>query len=139
MDETQAGLPGRPGLKRTGRFWRGLTTLFFVLALAGLPVLLVSDGLRHLRFGADHQRLTAWPLMGIGLSYLCLQFSARRTRGELAQGLLLGLAFLLWGGEQLLPPTPLVTVMDGAVVTIFVVDLSFIIAEHLIRRDHDLP
>ena len=83
--------------------------------------------------------MAALPLMLIGLSYVCLQFSARRTRRELAQGLALGTAFLLWGGEQLLPPTPLVTVMDGAVVTIFVVDLSFIIMEHLKRKDHDLP
>lgn len=101
--------------------------------------MLISDGLRHLRFTAVHQHLAAMPLLLIGLSYLCLQMSARRPRGELIKGLLLGLAFVLWGSELLLPPTPLVTLMDGLVVTIFVVDLSFIILEHLQRKDHDLP
>ena len=126
-------------VKQASNMWRWLTTLFFLAALVGIAILLVSDGLRHLRFSAAHQRLAAWPLMLIGLSYLSLQLSARRTRGELVKGLLLGLAFILWGGEQLLPPTPLVTVMDSAVVTIFVVDLSFIIVEHLRLKDHDLP
>jgi len=52
---------------------------------------------------------------------------------------LLGLAFVLWGGGQLLPPTSRVTIMDASVVTIFVVDLSLIIVEHLRRKDHELP
>lgn len=119
--------------------WRPLTTTFFVAALACLATLLVSDALRHLRFTAAHQRQAALPLLLIGLSYVCLQLSARRPRSELIKGLLLGFAFMLWGMEQLLPVSPLVTLMDGAVVTIFVVDLSFIIVEHLKRRDHDLP
>lgn len=79
------------------------------------------------------------PLILIGLSYISLQFSARRQRAERVKGILLGVAFVLWGAEQLLPPTSLVTVMDASVVTIFVVDLSLIIVEHLRRKDHDLP
>jgi len=119
--------------------WRWLATLFFGLALAGIAALLLSDAWHRLRPSALHSRMAALPLIMIGLSYACLQFSARRSRRELAQGLALGTAFLLWGGEQLLPPSPWVTLMDCLVVTIFVVDLSFIIAEHLRLKDHDLP
>ena len=99
----------------------------------------MSDALRGQRVSPVHSHLAAVPLLLIGASYLCLQLSARRTRGEMVQGLLLGGAFVLWGAEQLLPPSRLVTVMDGLVVTIFVADLSAIILEHLKRNDHDLP
>ncbi len=118
---------------------RWLCALLFLSALVGIAVLLVSDAARHYSFAAVHQRVAAFPLLLIGLSYICLQLSATRPRGEMLKGVLLGLAFVLWGGEQLLPPTALVTVMDGAVVTIFVVDLALIIAEYLRRNDHAPP
>ncbi len=81
----------------------------------------------------------ALPLMCIGLSYISFQLSADRQRGELVKGLLLGTAFVFWGGEQLLPSSSLVTVMDSIVITIFVVDLGLIIVEHLKRKDHEIP
>ena len=81
----------------------------------------------------------ALPLILIGLSYISFQLSAERGRSERAKGLLLGLAFVLWGTEQLLPPSAWVTVMDNLVITIFVVDLALIIIEHLKRKDHELP
>ena len=118
---------------------RWLSALFFVAALAGIAVLLVTDATRGYTFQPIHTRIAAFPLLFIGLSYMCLMLSARRSRVELIKGLLLGLAFVLWGSEQLLPPTKLVTIMDGAVVTIFVVDLSLVIAEHFRVNDHDLP
>jgi len=77
--------------------------------------------------------------MLIGASYIFLQLSTRRRCNEILKGVLLGTAFLLWGGEQLLPPSPLVTAMDSAVITIFVVDLSLITLEHLKRQDHETP
>jgi len=116
---------------------RLLSIIFFLAALASIPVMLLSDAIRHYRFTPVHQHVAAIPLLMGGLSYGCLQLGARRTRDEMIKGLLLGIAFVLWGIEQLLPQTALVTVIDGAVVTIFVVDLSLIIAEHLLRKDKD--
>jgi len=81
----------------------------------------------------------ALPLICIGLSYISFQLSAERERSELVKGLLLGIAFVFWGSEQLLPSSPLVTVMDSIVITIFVVDLGLIIVEHLKRKDHEIP
>jgi hypothetical protein len=75
--------------------------------------------------------------MLIGFSYIVLQLSGRQRWNEMVKGVLLGTAFPLWGCEQLLPPSPLVTAMDSAVVAIFVVDLSLIILEHLRRQDHE--
>ena len=82
-------------VKPTENVWHWLTTLFFTAALAAIVVLLASDALRHLRFTVVHQRLAALPWILIGLSYVCLQMSARHPRGELVKGLLLGLAFIL--------------------------------------------
>ncbi len=81
----------------------------------------------------------AIPLILIGLSYASFQFSTQRPHSERVKGLLLGLAFVLWGSEQLLPPSPWVTVMDSLVISIFVVDLALIIIEHLKRNNHEIP
>ncbi len=130
--------PGKSNSSRASG-WRGLTALGFVCALGAIVLLLVSDGLRHLQFNAAHQHAAAWPLIFIGLSYISLQFILPRGVLERVQGLLLGLAFVLWGVEQLMAASRLVTIMDASVVTIFVVDLSLIIFEHLQRRDHEVP
>ena len=110
-----------------------------LLALASVALLLVADGIHGLKLSSMHQIAGSLSLMLIGSSYISLQLSARRRRSEMLKGVLLGIAFLLWGCEQLLPPSALVTAMDTAVVTIFVVDLSLIIFEHLRRKDHETP
>lgn len=111
----------------------------FVAALMGIAVLLLGDATHHGQFSPLHQHVAAFPLLLVGLSYISFQLSARRPLGEMVKGLFLGLAFVLWGAEQLLPPSSTVTLMDEAVVTIFVVDLSLITAEHLQRKDHEQP
>ena len=112
---------------------RVLCALLMIAAILGIAVLLMSDIARHYAFGPAHQHTGAYPLMLIGLAYIALQISTRRPLGDIVKGLLLGLAFVLWGGEQLLPSSTLVTIMDGAVITIFVVDMSLIIVEQLRR------
>lgn len=51
------------------------------------------------------------------------------------KGVMLGVAFLLWGSEQFLSPSVWVTAMDSLIVLIFVVDLSLIIVDRLKRKD----
>jgi hypothetical protein len=121
------------------RFLRGLSAVAWVAALAGIFCLLAGDTWNRLRFTSAHRDAGALSLMLIGLSYICLQLSATRPRKEMIKGVLLGIAFLLWGGGQFLAPGRFVTLMDSAVVTIFVIDLGAIIVEHLKRRDHELP
>jgi hypothetical protein len=116
-----------------------LSILFFTLALVGVAALWLSDARHDLIPMLNHQQIGALPLILIGLAYISFQLSGERRFTERAKGLLLGLAFLLWGGEQLLPPSVWVTAMDSAVITIFVVDLVLIIIEHIKRKDHELP
>lgn len=118
---------------------RLITIGSFSLALVGVAVLLVSDGIHHLQMTPDHAKIGAIPLILIGLSYFSFQLMGRLRGWELAKGLLIGFAFVLWGSEQLMNPCPMVTVMDSMVITVFVVDLAFIIRRHLKRKDKELP
>jgi lipopolysaccharide export LptBFGC system permease protein LptF len=121
------------------RLFRWFSIIFFIFALVGIFALWLSDGLHELHFTSVHQRMGALPLICIGLSYISFQLSVERPRSELIKGLLLGIAFVFWGGEQLLPSSSLVTIMDSIVITIFVVDLGLITVEHLKRKDHEIP
>ncbi len=78
-------------------------------------------------------------LILIGTSYISLQLSGKRRWSEKLKGIFLGLAFTLWGGEQFFPASRLVTLIDSAVITIFVVDLGLIILDYLKRDDRQAP
>jgi hypothetical protein len=119
------------------KFFRWLCAGCFLAALAAVIALVATDAANHLRFTVIHQRAGGLSLILIGCSYVALQFTARRRPAEAIKDILLGIAFILWGSEEFLPPSPWVTVMDTAVVTIFVVDLSLVIAGRLKRREDD--
>jgi hypothetical protein len=70
-------------------------------------------------------------LLLIGSAYIALQGGAGQKGAETAKGVLLGLAFVLWGSEQFLPAGPTATGIDGVVIAIFVVDLSLMIWRRL--------
>ncbi|MGA3007730.1 MAG: hypothetical protein ABSE59_07555 [Opitutaceae bacterium] len=114
---------------------RGLSLLLFLSALAGISALIYSDVSHALRPSSLHQQASAAALIFIGTSYVSLQLSTKRRWNEKIKGLFLGLAFALWGSEQFLPAGRLVTLMDTAVITIFVVDLGLIILDGLGKTD----
>src|ERR1700722_6082476 len=118
---------------------RWLSLFFFFAALVGIAVLLLFDAVNRLASTSIHQQAGAMSLILIGASYISLQCSSARPWGEWTKGVLLGVAFILWGGEVFVPSGWVVTMMDSTVVTIFVVDLGLIILEHLRRRDHETP
>ncbi|HEV8073151.1 MAG TPA: hypothetical protein VGP21_03380 [Opitutaceae bacterium] len=113
--------------------------LLFLLAAGAIVVLLSSDVSHDLRLTSFHQQSSALALILIGASYISLQLSAKRRWNEKLKGISLGFAFVLWGSEQFLPASRLVTLLDSAVITIFVVDLGLIILDHLKRNDHQAP
>ncbi len=113
--------------------FRALAGLLFAAALAALVLLLSSDFWHHFQPTAHHLRTGALALILVGASFICLQLAAPAGWTEKIKGVLLGLAFVLWGGEQFLPPGSCVTAMDSAVITIFVVDLGLVILGRLRR------
>jgi hypothetical protein len=121
------------------KLFRGVSVVCCLSALAAIAALIISDAIHRLTLTPVHQQTGGLALMLIGSSYIGLQLSVKRSSSEMLKGILLGTAFVLWGAEQLLSPSRLVTAMDTAVVTIFVVDLGLIITEHLKRKDHETP
>jgi DNA replication protein DnaC len=74
---------------------------------------------------------SAVPLIAIGISYSMLITALRRTLGQRVVGILMGLAFVLWGLEQFLHDRTVVSFLDDIVVFLFVVDLSIVIRQNL--------
>ena len=109
----------------------GLSLLLLIASWAGLTGLLMTDGFHHLRFTSTHQRLSALALIFVGLSYAAFQFAAVRKRTDRVKGVLLATAFVLWGSEQFLPASPLMTLIDSLVIGIFVVDISLVIVDRI--------
>ena len=112
-----------------------LSAICFIMALGGDVVLMASDILHHYAFSSLHGQLDSWPLIMVGSSYIFAQLAKKRNRVDQIKGIFLGVAFLLWGGELLIPPSWKTTVMDEGAVTIFVIDLSFIIWGHISLAD----
>jgi hypothetical protein len=112
-----------------------LSALCFIVALGGIVVLLVTDALHGYAMSTLHQRLAALPLMMIGASCIFAQLSRIKDRADLIKGIFLGVAFLLWGGELLIPPSFKSTIMDEGAVTIFVIDVSFMIWSRISLTD----
>jgi len=100
-------------------------------AVLGIAVLVAWDIWHRLIFTAAHPHLAALPLCLIGVSYLFFQLSIQGNRRGIMKAILLGIAFVLWGAEQLMKRGRVVTVMDEAVVAIFVIDVGVIIWDGL--------
>ena len=118
------------------RLVSGVLAAFAVLASAALLLFDIPHGvLPQLR----HAPVSAIPLLFIGIAYVCLQPLTRPSIPELIQRLLLGSAFILWGIDQMLPPGLAATVIGDLVISLYVLDLSVIIREHLRKEDWNTP
>ncbi|HUD46700.1 MAG TPA: hypothetical protein VMR33_07710 [Candidatus Baltobacteraceae bacterium] len=74
---------------------------------------------------------SAIPLILIGVAFACLQFILPRTRRQILLGLMVAVAFILWGTEQFLSNQTIASFIDDLVVLLFVIDLSIVIYGHL--------
>jgi DNA replication protein DnaC len=75
---------------------------------------------------------SAIPLIAIGVSYACLTVTLRRTLGQHLFGILMGLAFALWGLEQFLTDREVISLIDDIVVFLFVADMSIVIRKNFV-------
>jgi hypothetical protein len=115
----QAGLRGLS----FGALWVAILTAGFLIARHALP--LITGSRLPISFKS------AVPLIAIGISYLVLILSLRRTLGQRLVGIFVGLAFVLRGLEQFLTDQVWTSFIDDVVVFLFVVDLSIVIRRNL--------
>lgn len=85
------------------------TGLLIVLALVAGGRLLLSDLAPHGFVDLPHAPLSAAPLLLIGAASLGFQVLTRPRPPVLFKALLVSLAFILWGIDQMLPPGRLTT------------------------------
>jgi hypothetical protein len=107
-----------------------LSLLFLTLSVVSFAVLWWSDLGHGFQYDSDHQRLGSLPFIFIGISFIAFQLSLPGPWKERIKGLLLGLAFALWGSEIFLPKGNWLTVLDNLVIAIFIVDLGLIVVGH---------
>ena len=79
---------------------------------------------------------SAVPLILIGIAFASFQFVVSRTRVQIVLGLMVALAFILWGAEQFVTSPAMVSFMDDVVVFLFVLDLGMVIYGQLKSEKH---
>jgi hypothetical protein len=110
--------------------------LVFAIVTAG--ALLFFD-LAHLGgLGTSWHIKSAFPLIGIGSSYLLLQFTIPRTLFQRCLSIAVSVAFIFWGAEQFITAPHITALMDDAVVILFVSDLAMVI-HSLGKSDGQFP
>ena len=103
-----------------------------VLALVSGVALLTSDVV----FTAlPHAPAEASPLLFIGTAYLGLQALLRPKPLDLFKALIISSAFILWGVDQLLPGGRVATTLGDVVVTLYVLDLGWVMIDRLKLRN----
>src|SRR6266567_8141663 len=97
------------------------TGLLIVLALFAGGWLLLGDLAPQMFVGLPHAPISAAPLVLIGAASLGFQVLTRPRPLELFKALLVSLAFILWGIDQMLPPGWLTTTVGDVVIVLYVI------------------
>jgi hypothetical protein len=105
--------------------------IVIVLAFSSGVVLLAND-VPWLPFTPlAHAPVSAVPLLLIGLAALGFQFVIRPSLLDLFKAMIVSLAFLLWGIDQLLPAGWLATTVGDLVIVLYVIDLGWMMVDRL--------
>jgi hypothetical protein len=114
---------------------RVLSALSFGLAISSACVVIALDCLHFFNQELLPWRLkSAFPLIFVGISYGCLQFTLPRTWKELVLSLSVCMAFILWGSEQFVSNAVIASRIDDGVMFLFVLDLSIVIGGYLKQK-----
>ena len=104
-----------------------ISWLLLVLAFCASLGLLLDDLAPRLLARLAHAPISAAPLLLIGSASLCFQIITRPKPLDLCKALLVSLAFLLWGIDQMLPAGWITTLIGDCVIVLYVVDLGWMI------------
>ena len=109
-----------------------LTRIIVILAFVAGTVLLLCD---LFLTAFPHAPLSAAPLLFIGVAYLGFQMIIRPSPLDLFKALIVSSAFILWGVDQLLPAGWFATTLGDIVITLYVVDLGWMMLDRL-KQSH---
>ena len=111
------------------------TWVVVVLALAAGVTLLTRD---VFLIGLPHAPVSAAPLLFTGAAYLGFQVLLRPKPLALFKALIVSSAFILWGVDQLLPVGWVATTLGDIVITLYVLDLGWMMIDRLkLRNSND--
>jgi hypothetical protein len=108
-----------------------LIWMIVILAFVAGLLLLMSDV--FLRF-LPHASLSAAPLLLIGAASLGFQALTRLKLLDFFKALIVSTAFLLWGIDQLLIPGWFATTLGDVVITLYVLDLGWMVIDRLKQK-----
>jgi hypothetical protein len=111
-----------------GKAWpRTVRLLCIVTAAAALCLLYVDSPLAPASWQQNHAIFEAIPLLLVGTTFLACIIIERPALIEFLKQAILGAAFVLWGIDMLLPPSPFATFIGALIIAIYVFDLIWII------------
>ncbi len=109
------------------------TWFVVVLALVAGVTLLTSDVFLTI---LPHAPVSAAPLLLAGAAYLGFQVLIRPKPLDLCKALIVSSAFILWGVDQLFPLGRVATTLGDVVITLYVIDLGWVMIDRLKQRNH---
>jgi len=83
-----------------------------------------------------HEWSDSAPLLFIGAASAGFQALLRPKPLDLFKALIVSLAFILWGVDQLLPSGRVATTLGDVVITLYVIDLAWVTIDRLKQRNH---
>lgn len=107
------------------------TWIIVIVAFIAAILLLLYDVLPIV---FPHAPISAAPLLFIGVAYLGFQGLIKPTPLDLCKALIVSTAFLLWGVDQLLPASSFATTLGDVVITLYVVDLGWMMLDRLKQK-----
>lgn len=109
------------------------TWIVVVLALGAGLLLLAKDLFLTM---LPHAPVSAAPLLLIGAASLGFQALNRPKLLDLLKALIVSSAFILWGIDQLLPSGGVATTLGDVVITLYVLDLGWVMIDRLKQSHH---
>jgi hypothetical protein len=119
-------------LARYGLF--AMTWFLIIMALGAGVVLLFDDFVPEKLAFLPHAPISAAPLLLIGAASLGFQAISRPNLLDLFKALIVSLAFIFWGIDQMLPAGRLATSLGDIVIVLYVIDLGWMMAATLRAR-----
>jgi hypothetical protein len=107
---------------------RTIPVILGVTTLVDVGVLFVWDAFPRLFPVRSHDFLAAFSLATIAVAYMVYQIAHRPARWEFVKAVMLAVAFLFWGANQLWPNLPQATLFNDIAIALFVLDVFLVMA-----------